>query len=121
MGNGARARRARVCEATTNVGWCPSHRWEAHMQSKAGLALRVGSVVALAAALATSADAACKKLAFSVNDFGKDGPTKDAQDLLDKYIAEWTTERGITKFTVGKKDVSCELYLNLIVVDEHTC
>src|SRR5438874_980564 len=69
----------------------------------------------------TPATAACQKLAFSVNDYGKDGPTKDAKDLLDKYIATWTKEKGIAKYTVGKKDVKCELFLNFIVFDEHTC
>jgi hypothetical protein len=91
------------------------------MQSRSRSVLLAAAIAALAAAAATPASAACKKFAFTVNDFGKDGPTKDAKDLLDKYIAEWTKERGITKFTVGKKDVTCELYLNLIVVDEHTC
>ncbi|HEY7598907.1 MAG TPA: hypothetical protein VH741_03190, partial [Candidatus Limnocylindrales bacterium] len=63
----------------------------------------------------------CQRMGFTVNDYGKDGPTRDAITLLDKYIAEWTKEKGIAKYTVGKKDVACELYLNLIVVDEHTC
>lgn len=77
---------------------------------------------AAAMAIATSPAAArCTKLGFSVNDYGKDGPTKDAKDLLDKYIAKWTSERGIKTYKVGKKDVSCDLFLNLIVVDEHTC
>src|SRR5262245_45675212 len=70
---------------------------------------------------ADPAQARCTKLAFSVNDYGKDGPTKDAKDLLDKYVANWTKSKGIAKYTVGKKDVSCELFLNLLVVDEHTC
>jgi hypothetical protein len=69
----------------------------------------------------TPAAAACQRLAYSVNDYGKDGPTKDAKDLLDKYIATWTKEKGIGKYTVGKKDVKCELFLNFIVFDEHTC
>ena len=81
--------------------------------------------VALAAvaigAATTPADAKCQKLSFLVNDYGKDGPTKDAKDLLDKYIATWTKEKGIAKYTVGKKDVKCELFLNFIVFDEHTC
>lgn len=72
-------------------------------------------------AVAGDASAACTRLGFSVNDYGKDGPTKDAKDLLDKYVAKWAAERGIKKYTIGKKDVTCELYLNLIVVDEHTC
>jgi hypothetical protein len=70
---------------------------------------------------ADAASAACTRLAFSVNDYGKDGPTKDAKDLLDKYIAKWTSERGIKKYNTGKKDVSCELYLDVGVFDEHTC
>ncbi len=71
--------------------------------------------------IADVASAACTRLSFSVNDYGKDGPTNDAKGLLDTYIAKWTAERGIKKYTTGKKDVSCELFLNLIVVDEHTC
>lgn len=81
-------------------------------------ALTVG---ALAWAGVAPADAACKRLAFSVNDYGKEGPTKDAKSLLDKYIADWTKQNGIKKYTVGKKDVSCELFLDFIVFDEHTC
>jgi hypothetical protein len=69
----------------------------------------------------TPALARCTTLAFSVNDYGKDGPTKDAKDLLDKYIAKWTKDNNVTNYTVGKKDVSCELFLNFIVFDEHTC
>jgi hypothetical protein len=67
------------------------------------------------------ANAACQKLAFSVNDYGKEGPTRDALALLDKYIADWTQEKGIKKYTVGKKDVNCELFLDVGLFDEHTC
>jgi hypothetical protein len=84
--------------------------------------LRLTIAVALAAlCLAAPAHAACQKLAFSVNDYGKDGPTKDAKALLDKYIQRWTAEQGIKKYTVSKKDVSCELYLDVVLFDEHTC
>jgi hypothetical protein len=77
---------------------------------------------ALLSGLATGpADAACKTLSFSVNDYGKDGPTRDAKNLLDKHIAEWTRANGIKGHTVGKKDVTCELFLDLIVFDEYTC
>lgn len=70
---------------------------------------------------AGTADAACKKMGFLVNDYGKDGPTKDAQDLLDKHVAEWAAQNNIKNYTIGKKDVTCELFLNFIVFDEHTC
>jgi hypothetical protein len=83
-------------------------------------------IIALAAGLSlglltTTAGAECTRLAFSVNDYGKDGPTADAKKLLDKHIAEQMSQRGISKYTVGKKDVTCELFLDFIVFDEHTC
>lgn len=80
------------------------------------------ATAALAAiSMALPAAAACTRLAFSVNDYGKDGPTKDAKQLLDKYVSKWATDHGIKKFVTGKKDVSCELFLNFVLFDEHTC
>jgi hypothetical protein len=70
---------------------------------------------------AGAAEAKCKRMGFLVNDYGKDGPTKDAQDLLEKHVADWAVQNGVKNYTIGKKDVKCELYLNLIVFDEHTC
>lgn len=67
------------------------------------------------------AEARCTRLAFSVNDYGKVGPARDAKNLLDKYIQKWTTEHGIKKYTTGKKDVSCELFLDFGFFDEYTC
>jgi hypothetical protein len=64
--------------------------------------------------------ARCTTLAFSVNDYGKDGPTKTPRTCSTKYIAKWTKDNNVTNYTVGKKDVSCELFLNFIVFDEHT-
>lgn len=83
------------------------------------IAAIVISVTSLAAI--QPAEAKCTRLAFSVNDYGKDGPTKDAKQLLDKYIKEWTAERGISNYTTGKKDVTCELFLDVILFDEYTC
>jgi hypothetical protein len=89
--------------------------------------LRARTLSAVAAASAvllagtSAASAACKRFGFSVNDYGKEGPTKDAKDLLDKHIAQWAAERGIKKYTTGKKEVTCELFLDLILFDEHTC
>jgi hypothetical protein len=79
------------------------------------------AVAAATTLLATAADARCTRLGFSVNDYGKVGPTNDAKNLLDKYVAKWASANGIKKYTTGKKDVSCELYLDVIVFDEYTC
>jgi hypothetical protein len=81
----------------------------------------VSAAVAATAALSSAAEARCTKLAFSVNDYGKAGPTADAQKLLDTYIAKWTAERGVKSYTTGKKDVTCELFLDVGLFDEHTC
>ena len=90
------------------------------MSSRSTTALLAAAAL-LAAGMATPASAACKRFSFLVNDYGKDGPTKDAKDLLDKYIGEWMKEQNISKWTVGKKEVKCELFLDLLVFDEHTC
>jgi hypothetical protein len=79
------------------------------------------AVAISAAVIAPQAHAECTRLGFEVNDYGKEGPTKDAQDLLDKFIIKWAAERGIAKYTVGPKTVTCELFLDFIVFDEHTC
>lgn len=63
----------------------------------------------------------CTRLAYSVNDYGKEGPTRDAMKLLDVYAKRWTSERGIKAFTMGKKTVTCELFLDVILFDEYTC
>ena len=67
------------------------------------------------------AQAKCTRLAFSVNDYGKIEPAKDAKRLLDGYIAKWTGERGISGYKTGKKSVDCKLFLDFIVFDEYTC
>ncbi len=79
---------------------------------------------AAAAALlisAGTADAKCTRLASSVNDYGKIGPTNDAKTLLDKQIADNMAKRGVKTYSVGKKDVTCELFLDFGVFDEYTC
>ncbi len=81
-------------------------------------AIFVSSTIVL---VTSPAEAKCTRLAFSVNDYGKEGPTRDAKDLLDKYIAKWTAENGIANYRTGKKDVTCELFLDFIVFDEYTC
>ena len=85
------------------------------------------AAVAVAASLGlwigtpSSALAECTRLAYSVNDYGKEGPTRDAKALLDQYIKRWTAEKGIKNYKVGPKSVSCELYLDFIIFDEYTC
>jgi hypothetical protein len=79
------------------------------------------SAVAVTAATVDVASAACTRLAFSVNDYGKEGPIRDAKNLLDKYIARWAAERKIKVTSVGPKEVTCELFIDLILFDEYTC
>jgi hypothetical protein len=82
----------------------------------------VSAVAGLALALAASpAIADCDTLAFEVNDYGKEGPTRDALALLDKHIVATMERRGIKKYRVGAKSVDCKLFLDFIVFDEHTC
>ena len=88
---------------------------------RAKLSLAVASVLVSVLAATAPADAACKKFGFTVNDYGKEGPTNDAKNLLDKHIAEWAAQNGVTAYQTGKKTVSCELFLDVILFDEHTC
>lgn len=83
--------------------------------------LTVAASVLACLGLFATAEARCTRLGFSVNDYGKDGPTNDAKKLLDPYIAKWAAEHGLKKYTVGKKEVTCELYLDVGLFDEHTC
>ncbi len=87
---------------------------------KHALALAVAAAMTVAVVAPASAKT-CTRLGFSVNDYGKEGPTRDAKRLLDKYIASWTKEQGIKRYRTGRKKVTCELFLDFIVFDEHTC
>lgn len=81
-------------------------------------------VLGLAAALTLSptlAEAKCKKFGFTVNDYGKKGPTEDAKRLLDKHIAEWMAKNNIKNYRTKPKTVSCELFIDVILFDEYTC
>lgn len=79
------------------------------------------AVFAMSGFAAHEAAAKCTRLAFSVNDYGKVGPANDAKRLLGDYIKRWTAEQGIKNYRVGKKSVSCELFIDVIVFDEYTC
>lgn len=69
----------------------------------------------------TSARAACKRLGFTVNHYGKEGPTADSKRLLDGYIESWTAKRGIKRYKKSKKTVSCYKFLDFGFFDEWTC
>lgn len=81
------------------------------------------SALVLAAVCAAPVASAktCTRLGFTVNDYGKEGPTRDAKALLDKYIASWAKEKGIKRYRTGKKDVTCKLFLDVGFFDEWTC
>jgi len=82
----------------------------------------LASTIVLAGILAAgSAQAACKRLGFTVNDYGKKGPTEDAKKLLDKYAASYAKKNGIKSYQLGKKKVTCKLFLDFGFFDEHTC
>jgi hypothetical protein len=85
------------------------------------IATLLASLAAGSVLISAPANAGCKRFGFTVNDYGKEGPIRDAKALLDKHVAQWTSQNGIKDYTVGKKKVSCELFLNFIVFDEHTC
>lgn len=91
------------------------------MQTGSKFGLFAATLASFVLPMTSLADAKCTRLAFSVNDYGKEGPTNDAKAMLDKYIAKWTADRGITGYTTGPKKVTCELYLDLLLFDEHTC
>lgn len=89
--------------------------------SRSRAVLMAAAAMAASLAMTQAASAACTRLAFSVNDYGKDGPTRDAKSMLDKYIAKWAADRKIKGYNTGPKAVSCELFLDFIVFDEYTC
>lgn len=91
------------------------------MRVSTTLATLMTAVAMMLVVTASPAQAKCHRFAFAVNDFGKEGPSRDAKELLEKHIAGWAADRGIKKYTVGTKHVACELFLNFIVFDEHTC
>ncbi len=88
---------------------------------RAKLSLAVASVLVSVLAATAPAEAACKRFGFTVNDYGKEGPTNDAKNLLDKHIAEWAAQNGVAAYQTGKKSVNCELFLDVVLFDEHTC
>jgi hypothetical protein len=85
------------------------------------------ALIALIAVLPASTLAAepvkteCKTFGFSVNDYGKKGPTEDAKQLLDKYIADYAKTHGIEDYKTSEKTVSCKLFLDFGFFDEHMC
>ncbi len=77
------------------------------------------AVIAIAPQTASARD--CAQMGFSVNDYGKEGPARDAQDLLDQHIKKTMAEKKITGYTIGAKSVSCKLFLDFYFFDEYTC
>ena len=114
------SRQRLVCALSRLAPLTISRRWVL-MRSLLLSCLSLLAVFTFTGLTANEAHAKCTRLAFSVNDYGKEGPAKDAKRLLDDYIAKWTSERGISGYRTGKKKVTCELFIDLIVFDEYTC
>lgn len=81
------------------------------------------AITLLSVTIASTNEAAakCKKFGYSVNDYGKEWPTRDAKNLLDKYIATWMKKNGIESYTTKPKTVECKLFLDVFIFDEYTC
>ena len=92
------------------------------MRLRFAAAALIGALAVTFIVPATPAYAICKKLGFTVNHYGKKGPTEDSKRLLDGYLDSWTAERGIKKWRrKGKKTVSCYQFLDFGFFDEWTC
>lgn len=91
------------------------------MISRASMVAAAAALLVTSLGLAGPADAACTRLGYSVNDYGKDGPIRDAKALLDKHIAGEMAKRGVKGYRTGKKTVTCKLFLDFGFFDEHTC
>jgi hypothetical protein len=63
----------------------------------------------------------CARMGFSVNDYGKEGPARDAQALLDKHIKSEMDKKGVKGYRTGPKSVKCDMFLDFGVFDEYTC
>ena len=91
--------------------------------------MRWSAIIVLSASLTASASTLaaapvkteCKTFGFSVNDYGKKGPTEDAKKLLDKYVADFAQKHRIENYKTGEKTVSCKLFLDFGFFDEHMC
>jgi hypothetical protein len=65
--------------------------------------------------------AVCDHLTYLVNDYGKDGPAKDANAGLDKTVAKFVADNKMTAYKQEKRGMSCELFLDFGFFDEYTC
>lgn len=104
----------------TNIPWFNSGMGNSMTRLRALAVALLGAAV-LGAQFAPAEARTCTRLGFSVNDYGKEIPTRDSKKLLDQYIAKWTSEQGIKRYRTGRKTVTCELYIDLIIFDEYTC
>ena len=86
------------------------------------LAVAIGfSILGPVAGTSVPAHAKCSILGFEVNDYGIEGPKKDALRLLDVHIKNWAKEKNIKHYRKGKKKVSCRLFIDVGFFDEWTC
>lgn len=92
--------------------------------------LATSSIAALAATLAAfsataqapkSAPKTCATLGFTVNDFGKDEPTRQAKVFLSRLIVSTMEHHYIKGYTAGPPTVTCTFFTKFMGFDEYTC
>jgi hypothetical protein len=77
--------------------------------------------VAIVGAPLTTQAAQCIIKSYAVNDYGRVGPERDAQALLDQYINDWAVTAGVKRYSVSQESVSCKLFLDALLFTEYTC
>jgi hypothetical protein len=109
---------------TTGAATAPATNTVSTTATTAATAADPATTATLPAAAAKpkkKAKGTCVTLGFEVNDYGKEGPTRDAKALLDAYVVKWAAANSIKKYKMGEKTVDCKLFLDFGVFDEHTC
>lgn len=63
----------------------------------------------------------CATLGFTVNDFGKDEPARQATVFLGRLIAETMDKHYIKGWVAGTPKITCTFFTKFMGFDEYTC